>query len=313
MECALGVDVGGTSIKVGLLSLDGELLDQASVRTPALVDEGAYGVVTDALRELVGRNGVSVADVMALGLDVPTPVAADGRVGFVPNASIDADGLESAVADAFPGASLAFVNDANAAALGEMWRGAAVGVDDFVLIAIGTGVGAGVVIGGRVVAGAFGSGGEIGHLTVCRDESRACGCGRHGCLEQYASATGIVNSYLLECEARRVAPAPVEHGTDSLSVFRAMVAGDVCAAAAVDLMCESLGLAMAQVGCVVDPDLFLLGGGVAGSLELYAGRLRAGYEAHALPNCRDARIERAALGNAAAMYGSAFEALRLRD
>ena len=312
MEHALGIDVGGTSIKAGLLTCEGDLVDQASVRTPALMDADAYAVVTDALRALVEKNGGTVADVVALGLDIPGPVAADGSVGFVPNASIDAAGLEGAVTAAFPSATVAFVNDANAAALGEMWKGGARGVDNFVLIAIGTGVGAGVVIDGRVVAGAFGSGGEIGHLTVNRSEPRACGCGRHGCLEQYASAKGIVSSYLMECEARGVEPVPVEHATDSLSVFRAMERGDECAKAAVGLMCDSLGLAMALVGCVVDPDLFLVGGGVGGSLPLYGDELRARYDENALPNCRGARIEPASLGNAAAMYGSAYEALRLR-
>ena len=151
-------------------------------------------------------------DVIAIGLDIPGPVADDGTVGFLPNIRLDPEGLIHAISTAHPRASVAFVNDANAAALGEMWVGVARGASSFVLIALGTGVGAGVVVNGRLVAGAFGAGGEIGHITVNPDETLTCGCGRKGCLEQYASATGVVRLYLKECEDRGVTPVEIEHG-----------------------------------------------------------------------------------------------------
>ncbi|MFC2629742.1 MAG: ROK family protein, partial [Lancefieldella rimae] len=187
-----------------------------------------------------------------------------------------------------------------------------VGVPSFVLIAIGTGVGAGVVANGKLVAGAFGAGGEIGHITVEPDEPKTCGCGRHGCLEQYASAKGIVRLYLEECEARGVTPVHVEHETDTISVFRAHAAGDECATIAIDKMCSYLARAMAQVSCVVDPAMYLIGGGVAGSFATFATELRSRFEEYALRVSRPVRIEAASLGNQAAMYGCAYEALRLR-
>ena len=184
MEVALGVDVGGTSIKAGVFSTEGKLLAERSVRTPALDNEAAYAVVTEGLTGLLSDNGFASDDVVALGLDVPAPVDSEGRLGFVPNMTLDGDGLRGAIGLAFPFATIAFVNDANAAALGEMWAGAAAGVRDCVMLVLGTGVGAGVIVGGRLVAGAFGAGGEAGHITVNPDETRVCGCGRRGCLEQ---------------------------------------------------------------------------------------------------------------------------------
>ena len=295
MEAVLGIDVGGTSIKAGLFTPEGELLEERKIPTPALVDDAAYAAVTDGLKRILDAHDATPEDVIACGLDIPGPVADDGTVGFLPNIKLDPEGLVGAISSVFPRAQIAFVNDANAAALGEMWAGVAHGTSSYVLIALGTGVGAGVVVNGRLVAGAFGAGGEIGHITVNPNETLTCGCGRKGCLEQYASAKGI------------------EHATDTRSVFRALAAGDDCAKLAVDQMCEYLAQAMAQVSCVVDPAMYLIGGGVAGAFATFAPELRRRFAAHALPTCRDVRIEAASLGNQAAMYGCAYEALRLRD
>lgn len=312
MDMVVGIDVGGTSIKVGLFTTDGELLEERRVPTPALVDEAAYRVVIEGVGRALAAHDATPDDVVACGLDIPAPVADDGTVGLLANIDLDPEGLVGALSAEFPRASLAFVNDANAAALGEMWAGVARGVRSFVLIALGTGVGAGVVANGRLVAGAFGAGGEIGHMTVNPHERLACGCGRRGCLEQYASAKGVVRLYLAECERRGVTPVEVEHATDTVSVFRALSEGDDCARRAVEQMCEYLASAMAQVSCVVDPSMFLIGGGVAGSFAAFAPELRRRFAAHALPTSAGARIEAASLGNQAAMYGCAYEALRLR-
>ena len=313
MDYVLGIDIGGTSIKAGIFSLTGELLAQRKIPTPALVGEEAFALVTDGLAKLLELQDATERDVIGVGLDIPGPVADDGTVGFLANVELDSDGLVAAIQAVYPRATIAFVNDANAAALGEMWSGAARGVKNFVLIALGTGVGAGVVVRSKLVAGAFGAGGEIGHITVNRDEKLACGCGRHGCLEQYASATGIVRLYLEECRARGAKAAPVEHSTDTLTVFHALENGDECARIAIDKMAEYLALAMSQISCIIDPSMFLLGGGVAGAFSTFAPELRRRYIEFALPTCKDVRIEAASLGNQAAMYGCAYEAMRQRS
>ena len=312
MDMVLGIDVGGTSIKAGLFTPEGELLEERKIPTPTLVDAAAYATVTEGLGKILAAHDATAADVIACGLDVPGPVADDGTVGLLANIKLDPEGFVGALAAEFPNASIAFVNDANAAALGEMWAGVAQGVSSYVLIALGTGVGAGVVVGGRLIAGSFGAGGEIGHITLNRDETRTCGCGRRGCLEQYASAQGIVRLYLEECERRGVTPVNVEHATDTLSVFRALAGGDECAKLAVDKMCDYLALAMSQISCIVDPEMYLIGGGVAGAFATFAPELREKFAEYALKPCKEARIEAASLGNQAAMYGCAYEALRLR-
>ena len=312
MDMVLGIDVGGTSIKAGLFTPEGELLEERKIPTPALVDAAAYATVTEGLGKILAAHDATAADVIACGLDIPGPVADDGTVGLLANIELDPEGFVGALSAEFPNASIAFVNDANAAALGEMWAGVAQGVSSYVLIALGTGVGAGVVVGGRLIAGSFGAGGEIGHITLNRDETRTCGCGRRGCLEQYASAQGIVRLYLEECERRGVTPVHVEHATDTLSVFRALAGGDECAKLAVDKMCDYLALAMSQISCIVDPEMYLIGGGVAGAFATFAPELREKFAEYALKPCKEARIEAAGLGNQAAMYGCAYEALRLR-
>ena len=312
MDMVLGIDVGGTSIKAGLFTPEGELLEERKIPTPALVDAAAYATVTEGLGKILAAHDATAADVIACGLDIPGPVADDGTVGLLANIELDPEGFVGALSAEFPNASIAFVNDANAAALGEMWAGVAQGVSSYVLIALGTGVGAGVVVGGRLIAGSFGAGGEIGHITLNRDETRTCGCGRRGCLEQYASAQGIVRLYLEECERRGVTPVQVEHATDTLSVFRALAGGDECAKLAVDKMCDYLALAMSQISCIVDPEMYLIGGGVAGAFATFAPELREKFAEYALKPCKEARIEAAGLGNQAAMYGCAYEALRLR-
>lgn len=312
MKAVLGIDVGGTSIKAGLFTPEGELLEERKIPTPALVDDAAYDAVTGGLAKMLSAHDAGPTDVIACGLDIPGPVAEDGTVGFLPNIQLDPEGLVGALSSAFPNATIAFVNDANAAALGEMWAGVAKEVSSYVLIALGTGVGGGIIVNGKLVAGAFGAGGEIGHITVNRDEKLTCGCGRHGCLEQYASAKGVVRLYLEECERRGVTPVHVEHATDTLSVFRALAGGDECARLAVHQMCDYLAQAMAQISCVADPAMYLIGGGVAGAFATFAPELRELFSAYALPTCKDVRIEAASLGNQAAMYGCAYEALRLR-
>lgn len=312
MDYVFGIDVGGTSIKVGLFTAEGALVAVSKIPTGSLVSEAAFAQVTEGLKELLADNGAGVGDVVGVGLDVPGPVDDAGRVGMLPNTSLDPEGLQAAIKREFPGAALAFVNDANAAALGELWQGTAKGTKSMVLVALGTGVGAGVVVDGSLVAGAFGAGGEIGHVTVNRDETLVCGCGRSGCLEQYASAKGIVRVYREECDLEGQDPVPLAGPTDTLSVFNAYRAGDRAAELAISTMTDYLGFALANVSCILDPELYLIGGGVGEGFDLFADDLRASFQHYCLAASSRARILPASLGNQAAMYGSAYQALQAR-
>ena len=309
MEKVLGIDIGGTSIKVGLFSTEGKLEAVTKIPTGAIVNEAAYSVITKGLKDLLEENGATADDVIAIGLDVPGPVDENGEVGMLANIELDPDGLKDAIKRTFANASLAFVNDANAAALGELWQGTAKGVSSFVLIAIGTGVGGGVVVNGKLVSGAFGAGGEIGHITVNRDEPTKCGCGRKGCLEQYASATGIVRTYKEECKRLGTTPVDLEGPTDTLSIFNAYADGDEAAEAAIKKMSDCLGFAMAQISAIVDPQIYLIGGGVGGGFTTYSEDLRRAFRSYCLAPCAATRILPASLGNDAATYGCAYQAL----
>ena len=313
MGCVLGIDVGGTSIKAGLFSPEGSLVSVKKIPTGAIDDERAFNEVCEGLSSLVVSEGFLPDDVEAVGLDIPGPVDDRGRVGMLPNIRLDPDGLKAAIRQSFGRARLAFVNDANAAALGELWQGSARDIPSFVMVTLGTGVGGGVVVDRRLVPGAFGAGGEIGHLTVNKSEMRVCGCGRRGCLEQYASATGIVWLYQQACKADGGEHPRPEHATDTITVFDAYREGDACADSAIDVMCDRLGYALAQIGCVIDPAAYLIGGGVAGGFDLFAERLSAAYRSHCLSTSAGVRILPCSLGNKAGMYGVAYAAMQEAD
>ena len=306
MEKLIGIDIGGTSVKAGLFTCSGVLEATRAMPTGSLIGVRAFTEVIGMLDSLLAEGGAVRADVTGVGFDVPGPVDGAGNVGILPNIELDVAGLKAAIHAAFPQARVAFMNDANAAALGEYWQGAGAGLPSFVLVALGTGVGGGVVIDGKLVPGAFGTGGEIGHVTVDRGESRACGCGRRGCLEQYASASGVVRAYNEACASRGITPVTVSGPTDTLSVFEAHRAGDEAARVAVSRMCDCLGFALAQVSVVVDPAAYLIGGGMGEGFDLFAEELRASFQSYCMPTCSGVRILPAALGNQAALYGSAF-------
>ncbi|MBM6905327.1 ROK family protein [Collinsella tanakaei] len=307
-ELFVGIDVGGTTVKEGLVNREGKILSKLSVPTPPLVDEAGYAAVIDGIKSLLDAQDGDVV-LKGIGLAVPAPVPDDGNVKLIANASIDLQGLGAALKDAFGGAAVAFVNDANAAALGEMWRGSALGHRSMALVTLGTGIGAGVVVDGKVIGGANGAGGEVGHTCVNPAEERVCGCGRHGCLEQYASATGVVNTYKMECEKRGTQPVELAGPSDSKSVFDAYQAGDEAAAAAVDTMVEYLGLALANLACTVDPEAIVLGGGLSAAGDLFLGKLVERFKHYTLSVCADTPIEIASLGNDAGLIGAAYAGL----
>ena len=306
----VGLDVGGTSVKIGLFDQDGQLVGKGSVPTPPLIDADGYTAVTDGIATVLAAASAEVERIAGIGLAIPCPVPADGVIRMQANIQINAPGLADALGRAFPAAAVRFENDANAAAMGELWAGSAKAYQSLVFVTLGTGVGGGIVVGGRVVSGVVGAGGEIGHLCMNPDEERSCGCGGKGHLEQYASATGIVASYRAECDARGVEPVALEGPSDSRSVFAAAKAGDEAAWAAIDTMCDYLGRALAISACVVDPEAFVLGGGASNSADLFMDRLMASYRRYSINVTADTPVELASLGNDAGIYGAAYVALQ---
>ena len=306
----VGIDVGGTTVKEGLFTAAGELLDKVAVPTPPLTDEHGYAAVTGGIRQLLANARLEVDVLRGIGLAVPCPVPDDGVIKMAANVDLDFPGLTKALKDAFPNAAVRFENDANAAALGEVWQGAASGKKSMVFITLGTGVGGGVVIDGHIVGGVNGAGGEIGHMNLNPAEDRVCGCGRRGCLEQYSSATGVVSNYRMACAKRGQDPAELLGPSDSRTVFDLCRAGDPAAVDAMEVMTEYLGRAMSILAAVVDPESFVLGGGTSNSADLFMESLVKYYQLYAIDPVRDTPIEIASLGNDAGIIGAGYVALQ---
>ena len=183
--------------------------------------------------------------------------------------------------------------------------GAAKGCRSAVMVTLGTGVGGGVIVNGKVIDGAHGAGGEIGHITVNPKETAVCGCGKHGCLEQYSSATGVVRCMKKLLEENPDTPC-VLRGADfaAKDVFDAARSGDALAAREVDDMTDMLGLALATIAATADPEVFLVGGGVSRAGDVLFQPLTEHYKVYAFKSCRETPIKQASLGNDAGIYGA---------
>ena len=307
-EYAFGIDLGGTTAKVGLFTTAGALLEKWEVPTDS--SEKGIRILPNLAAAILGKmeeKGLTPDQVEGVGIGVPGPVQKSSVVPIV-CANLGGWGQQDVAANLsglLKGLKVLVGNDANVAALGEIWMGAAKGCRSAVMVTLGTGVGGGVVVDGKVVEGAHGAGGEIGHITVNRHETAVCGCGKRGCLEQYSSATGVVRCMKLLLEENPNTPC-ILRGTDfaAKDVFDAARAGDPLAAKEVDQMTDLLGLALASIASTTDPEVFLVGGGVARAGDVLFQPLAAHYKEYAFKSCRETPIKQASLGNDAGIYGA---------
>ena len=204
-KCCFGVDVGGTTVKIGCFDKEGHLISKWEIPTRK-ESQGKYILpdVAESLKERMEMDGIELENVQGIGIGVPGPVLANGTVERCVNLGWGHTDMKGILRQYFPGVDIEAGNDANVAALGEVWRGAGRGKKNAVMVTLGTGVGGGVVIDGKIVSGVHGMGGEIGHIHIRDEDQDTCNCGGHGCLEQTASATGLVR------EAKRLLQAAPE-------------------------------------------------------------------------------------------------------
>lgn len=299
-----GIDVGGTTVKVGFFETSGALLDKWEIKTnTANGGEAILPDIAKTIEEKLSKEGISKDEVQGIGIGVPGPVLNASVVTRCVNlgwGEIDVAGTLSKIT----GLPVKVGNDANVAALGEMWQGGAKGSSNVVMVTLGTGVGGGIIVDGRIVAGANGAGGEIGHMNVCEDEEEACNCGQHGCLEQYASATGVVR--MAKRKLAKISEETSLHKYDDLTakdVFDEAKAGDKVALEIVNEVCEILGKTLGKIACVVNPEVFVIGGGVSKAGQILIDTIKKYYVPNTFSSCKDARFELASLGNDAGMYG----------
>ena len=306
MSYYVGIDLGGTNIAVGVVDEDYRIVGRANEKTKAFhpAEEIADDMAATA-RRAVENAGVTFDEVAWVGVGTPGTVNPEtGMVGLAANLGFHDTPLGMLVAERL-GKKVYVENDANAAAYGELMAGAAKGLDSVILITLGTGVGGGVIVNGKVIDGAHGAGGEIGHITVNPHETAVCGCGKRGCLEQYSSATGVVRCMKKLLDANPDTACTLR-GKDfeAKDVFDAARAGDALAAREVDEMASTLGMALANIAATTDPEMFMIGGGVARAGEVLFTPLVRHYKEYAFQSCKETPIKAASLGNDAGIYGA---------
>ena len=301
-----GADVGGTTIKMGLFEMDGTLVEKWEIPTDT-TEKGAH-ILQDIAATVHGKmveNDLTKDMVEGIGIGVPGAVDKDGVVNRAVNLGWDIVPLAEELGK-LSGMKVQVGNDANVAALGENWMGSGKGYNSIVMVTLGTGIGGGIIIDGNILTGANGAAGEIGHIVVNEQEIEACNCGHYGCIEQYASATGIVRM------AKRALAGTSEDSKlrtfgDAVSakdVFDCARAGDKVACDVVDQVCGMLGATLAKIGCVVNPDAFIIGGGVSRAGQILIDALQEPFKAQVFHACKDTPIVLATLGNDAGIYGA---------
>lgn len=303
MRYGFGADVGGTSVKLGLFDENGTLLEKREI--PTRTEAGGKAILPDIAAAIeTMRAAIEPEALLGVGVGVPGPVNDDGLVNRCVNLNWGVFNLHEALG-ALCGLRVKAGNDANCAALGEFWHGGGVGCRSALFVTLGTGVGGGIIIDGKVLNGAHGVGGEIGHITVSAPDKAPCTCGKRGCVEQYASANGIVR-----VTKQRLAATDGEsvlRGAENLTcrdVFDAAKAGDAFAVETLEQVFDYLGEALASACCVVDPERIILGGGVsaAGAYLLDGAELH--FRKHMFHACKGTQFSLAKLGNDAGMYGA---------
>lgn len=301
---AFGVDIGGTTCKIGFFETSGKLLDKWEIKTnTANNGESILSDVAQAVDNKLAQEGISKEEVQGIGIGVPGPVKSNGVVNRCVNLGWGVVNVEEGL-ESLTGLKVKAGNDANVAALGEMWQGGARGSRDVVMVTLGTGVGGGIIVDGKVVAGFNGAGGEIGHITVNNDEIEACNCGQYGCLEQYTSATGIVR--VAKRKLDKTSDETSLRGIDNLTakdVFDEAKAGDKIALGLVDEVCQILGATLSNIACVVNPEIIVIGGGVSKAGDILIETIQKHFVESSFHACRDTKFALASLGNDAGMYG----------
>ena len=304
-----GVDLGGTTVKLGLFDVQGNVLEKWEI--PTVKENNGSKILPDIADSVLAKmkeKNIAKNEVVGVGIGVPGPVNDEGVVFKAVNLGWDVMNINETLGGLLD-MPVKAGNDANVAALGEMWCGGGKGYSNMVLATLGTGVGGGIIINGKILTGATGAGGEIGHIHIVDDEPDACGCGNHGCLEQYASATGVVrlaNRKLDATSEDTVLRAAKQAGELSAkAVFDAVKDGDKVACEIADEFGKYLGKGLASIAAVVNPEIFVLGGGVSKAGTILCEYVEKHYDKYVFHGCKNVEFKLATLGNDAGIFGAA--------
>lgn len=304
MEYIFGIDVGGTTVKIGLFTLSGDLLEKWEIPTNTANDGNAIlSDIAQSLKQKMTEKNIPLSMLKGVGIGVPGPVVADGTVNHCVNLGWGKKNVAQELS-ALMGVPAKAANDANVAALGEVWKGSGRGFSDVLMVTIGTGIGGGLILHGEIVTGATGSGAEIGHICVNPHETKLCNCGKTGCLEQYTSATGI----LRVAKERLVQMPSVLRDIEDLTtkdVIDAAKQGDDLACGVLDFMAKTMGRTLANCCALVDIEVFVIGGGVSKAGNFLLEPIKKYYQKYAFHTQKETCFRLAQLGNDAGIYGAA--------
>ena len=292
-----GIDIGGTTIKCGLFEENGHLLKVNEI--PTRKEECGKYILPDIADYIEKNNlefGLKKEDIAGVGLGVPGSVSDDGVVNKCINLGWGVVNVSKEFTK-LTGISSKVGNDANMAALGEYYKGSGKNYKSMVFVTIGTGVGGGIIIDGKPLNGVNGAACEIGHLPIVKEDVGQCNCGKRGCLEQVASATGIV---------RKARELTAREDLTAKDVFDLAMAGDKKCIEAINYSLSYLAKGLACISCAIDPEVYVIGGGVSKAGDYLIDIVSDYYKKDAFHPSRDTKIVLASLGNDAGMYGAAF-------
>lgn len=303
---AFGVDIGGTTVKMGLFDEMGRVLEKWEI--PTVKENGGEAILPDVARSILAKmkeKEIDSRDVAGIGVGAPGAVDEEGTmVGGAVNLGWGVLNIPE-ILNQYIQVPIKANNDANVAALGEMWQGGGKGYRNMVAVTLGTGVGGGIIVNGKILTGATGAGGEIGHIHIEDEETESCGCKKKGCLEQYASATGIVRLARRRLEKDDAPSVLRDAELSAKAVFDAVKAGDRVAIEIAEQFGDYLGKGLAAVAAVVNPEVFVIGGGVSKAGEILLQFVEPAFRKYVFYPCSGAQFKLATLGNDAGIYGAA--------
>ncbi len=305
MRYGFGVDLGGTTVKIAYFNEEGKLLQKWEIPTRTV--QGGSLILPDiaaAIESFIARENISRESLIGIGIGVPGPVSHEGVVNKCINLGWGVFNIAQTLSS-LTGLPVKAGNDATVAALGECWMGGGKGCKNMVMATLGTGVGGGIIIEGQALHGAHGSGAEIGHMVLNREETEPCNCGKYGCVEQYCSATGIVRIGKKEL-AVNPSPSSLRNikNLTCKDIFDAGKANDQVALEILDQVYRFMGEFLANVACVVNPEVIVLGGGVSKAGQPLLDGAKKYFTGNVFHAAKDVRFTLASLGNDAGAYGA---------
>lgn len=303
-----GIDIGGTTVKMGLFDEKGDMLEKWEIVTRK--ENNGENILPDIVKSIEEKNeekSIETEDILGIGMGVPGPITEDGRVLKCANLGWGIFSVADEMSKLTGVKKVKVGNDANVAALGEQWRGGGRGFDNIVMVTLGTGVGGGIIMDGKILTGENGAAGEIGHITVNPKETLTCGCGCKGCLEQYSSATGVIRMAKELLEASDKPSELRKFAADEIGgkeVFDAYKAGDEIAKEVVNEFAIYLGMGLGNVASVVDTQAFVIGGGLSKNGPVVIDIVKEQYKKNVMFALKNTEFRLAELGNDAGMYGA---------